>query len=315
MKIEEIIQTWAKNRGYCVAAGDISLLDEARSSLQKRRDRGEIEETFFRDYLDNFSYLESSRLKEPRAILLVALPRPAHILSFSLGGKTVETVLPPTYVRYRKIFSDTRDDLGTALSATNCQLELLNAPLKSLANILGLLSYGWNNIGYIDGLGSYFQLVGLLTDKRIGEIGKRRRPAPKILTRCRECQFCAKACPTGAIDGDRVLLHAEKCYTVFSESPKEIPVNLKPPSIKCLIGCMRCQQVCPENKGLLRYEQTAVSFDSEETVVLLNGEERGSGQVAARAREKFYKLELTEDVPIFVRNLKRMLKLRRIATY
>lgn len=78
---------------------------------------------------------------------------------------------------------------------------------------------------------------------------------------------------------------------------------------------MRCQQVCPENKGLLRYEQTAVSFDSEETVVLLNGEERGSGQVAARAREKFYKLELTEDVPIFVRNLKRMLKLRRIATY
>jgi epoxyqueuosine reductase len=311
MKIEETVRAWAKKKGFKVAAGGVSLLEEVRSSLQKRRDRGEIEDVFFRDYLDNFSYLESCRLKKPQSILIVALPRTAHTLSFSVGGKTVETILPPTYVLYLKSFSDVRDDLEAAVSAYNCHLEILNAPLKTSANLLGLLSYGRNNIGYIDGLGSYFQLVGLVSDKHIGEISRLASPVPKLLPKCLECRICAKACPTGAIDKDRILLHAEKCYTLFSESPNPIPEDLKPPSTKCLIGCMRCQQVCPENRGLLKYEGAAVSFDSEETGVFL-GETRGSSRAKERVRAKFLKLGLTEDISIFRRNFERLLKIRRI---
>jgi epoxyqueuosine reductase len=277
MKIEETIRAWAKSRSYQAAAGGVSLLEEVRSSLQRRRDKEEIEDAFFRDYLDNFSYLEGCRLKNPQSFLIVALPRPAHTLSFSVGGKTVETILPPTYVRYHKSFSGVRDDLEAAVSAHNCQLEILSAPLKALANRLGLLLYGRNNIGYIDGLGSYFQLAGLLSDKHIGDISRLAGPEQKLLPKCLECRICAKACPTGAIDGDRILIHAEKCYTLFSESPEPIPEDLKPPSTKCLIGCMRCQQVCPENRGLLKYEEAAVSFDSEETGVFL-GETWGSSR-------------------------------------
>ncbi len=167
VKIEETVQGWAQNRGYHVAAGGISLLEEVRTSLQKRGDGGEIEAAFFRNNLDIFSYLEGCPLKNPQSILIIAIPRPAHILSFSLDSKTIETILPPTYVRYRNIFSEVRDDLGEAVSGNNCHIEILSAPLKALANQLGLLSYGRNNIGYIYGLGSYFQLVGLVSDKRI----------------------------------------------------------------------------------------------------------------------------------------------------
>ncbi len=312
MNVVSAIQAWAQNRGYHVVAGGISKLEEAQASLQKRREGGEIEDGFFRNNLDNFTYLENSQLKNPKSILIIAVPRPAHILSFSLDSKTIETILPPTYVRYLNIFSEVLGDLEAAVSTYNCRFEILSAPLKALANQLGLISYGRNNIGYIDGLGSYFQLVGLVSDNHIGELKKPIGDEKRLLPRCQDCRICADACPTGAIDGDRILLHGEKCYTLFSESPEQIPEDLKSPSPKCLIGCLRCQQVCPENRGLLRYEKASVSFDSEETRAFI-GEDGESGQVMERARAKFLKLELTEDIPIFARNFKRMLKLRRLA--
>jgi len=311
MKVEEAIHAWAKNRGYRVAAGNISLLEEIRGTLQKRRDAGEIEPAFYRDNLDVFTYLENCTLKDPQSVLVVAVPRPAHVLSFSVVGKTIETILPPTYVRYRKIFEEVRDDLKAALAGLDCRLELLSAPLKALGNRLGLLSYGRNNVGYIDGLGSYFQLVGFVSDKRIEGKGFLPRPADILLPRCPDCRLCAKACPAGAIDRERVLIHAEKCYTLFSESPEPIPEGLKPPSPKCLVGCLRCQQVCPENKGLLRYEEAAVSFDADETAAFL-GLGAKAGPVMNRARAKLLKLGLTEGLPVFARNLERLLKLWRV---
>jgi epoxyqueuosine reductase len=312
MKIEETIQAWAKRNGYHTAEGSISLLKKVRASLKKRWEHEEIEDAFFRNYLEGFSYLDGCRLENPQSILIIAVPRPAHILSFSLETQVVETTLPPTYVRYRKIFSEVRDDLEEAVSAFSCRLEILSAPLKALASLMGLISYGRNNIGYIQGLGSYFQLVGIVLDKRIG--GKRRIIGSKqsLLSRCRDCRICVETCPTGAISKDRFLLHAEKCYTLFSESSEPIPEGLKPPSPKCLIGCLRCQQVCPENRRLLRYEKAAVSFDLEETLTFLN-EAQAANLLRKRARSKLLKLELTEDFPIYARNLKRMFELRRIA--
>ncbi|MGB7296871.1 MAG: 4Fe-4S double cluster binding domain-containing protein [Candidatus Aminicenantales bacterium] len=311
MKIGDAIQNWAKKKGYRVAAGGVAELEEVRTTLRKRRDEGEIAADFFRENLDVFTYLDGCSLKNPKSILIVAVPLPAHILSFSVAGKTVETILPPTYVRYRRIFEEVRDDLGAALADLGCRVELLNAPLKALGNRLGLLSHGRNNIGYIEGLGSYFQLVGLVSDKRIDERCLSPRAVEKLLPRCRDCRLCAKACPTGAIDRERILIHAEKCYTLFSESPKPIPEGLKLPSPKCLIGCLRCQQVCPENKGLLRHEKAAVSFDSDETAAFLglSGESR---RIVDRVQTKFHKLGLTEGIPVFARNLEFMLKLRRI---
>lgn len=311
MKIQDAVEAWAKNRGYRFAAGDVSLVEEVRSALQKRREAGEIEAVFYRNYLDSFSYLEKASLKKSQSIIIISVPRPAHILSFSLGDRKIETILPPTYVRYRGIFEEVRDDLADALSGLDCRLEILNAPLKALGNRLGLLAYGRNNIGYVNGLGSYFQLVGLVSDKRFGEDSAHPGPPGTLLPRCRDCRICAAACPTGAIDKARILLHAEKCYTLFSELSKPIPEGLKPPSPKCVIGCMRCQQVCPENKGLLRYEEAAVSFSPEETEVFLGiAGRRGRG--FNRVRAKYLKLGLTEGPPILSRNLRYMLEIQGV---
>jgi len=310
MTIQDAVKDWAKNKGYRFAAGSVSLVDEVRSALQKRREAGEIEAIVYRNYLNSFSYIEKLSLKNPQSIIIIAVPRPAHILSFSLGGRKIETILPPTYVRYRAIFEDVRDDLARAICSLDCRLEILSAPLKALGNRLGLLAYGRNNIGYITGLGSYFQLVGLVSDRRLDEeSAPPRKHEEALLPKCRDCRICAAACPTGAIDRTRFLLRAEKCYTLFSESLDPIPKGLKPPSPKCLIGCMRCQQVCPENKGLLRYEEASVSFSPEETEAFLGIAEK-RGKELGRVKAKYRKLGLTEGLPVFSRNFRYMLELQ-----
>jgi epoxyqueuosine reductase len=304
-----IIRAWAKIRGYRVALGSVSLLEEVRNSLQKRRESGEINADFYRENLDVFTYLDGVSIKNPRSVIIVAIPAPAYVLTFISGGKTIETILPPTYLNYRKKFAEVRDDLAKALEGSGFRVELLNAPLKALGNRLGLLSYGRNNLGYIEGLGSYFQLVGLVSDMPVKAESVTSGPAEKLLPRCEKCRICAAACPTGAIGRDRILLHAEKCYTPFSESIRPIPNGLNPPSPKCLIGCLRCQELCPEDKGLLRQESAPVSFDAEETAAFLGMKPAAEGPALERALAKFKKLGLSEGLPIYRRNLRRLLRI------
>ena len=309
MKTEEIVKEWAKTRGYRAAVGSVSLLEVVRNGVRKRHEAGEIEAGFYRDNLDIFTYLDGVPLENPRSVILVAVPMPAYVLAFTVGDKRIETILPPTYVRYRKTFAEVRDNLAATLLGSGFRVELLNAPLKALANRLGLLFYGRNNVGYIDGLGSYFELVGLVSDLPFEEKKMPPRPAEKLLPRCEKCRICAAACPTGAIEKERILLHAEKCYTLFSESPNPIPEDLKPPSPKCIIGCLKCQELCPENKGLLRHESASVSFDAEETEAFLGMKPEADGRALDRVQAKFKELGLSEGLPVFRRNLERLLRI------
>jgi epoxyqueuosine reductase len=309
MESEGTIQAWARKRGYRNAVGSVTHLEEVRRSLQRHRESGEIDPGFYRENLDAFTYLDGVPLTNPRSVIIVAVPAPAYILTFVVGSKTVEAILPPTYLNYRKKFVEVRDDLAKALAEFGYRVELLNAPLKALGNRLGLLCYGRNNVGYIEGLGSYFQLVGLVSDMPIDIEALPSMPGEKLLPRCGKCRICAAACPTGAIGGDRILLHAEKCYTLFSESIRPIPESLKPPSPKCLIGCLRCQELCPEDKGLLRQERAPVSFDAEETAAFLGLKPAADGPAFERALAKFRELGLTEGLRLFRRNLAQLLRI------
>lgn len=303
MPIKETLREWAGDRGYRFATAPVSLLNDVRRSLEERRDSGEISPDFFRDNLSFFTYLDGTSMDNPVSIVLIAVPRPAHVLTFSMAGGIKEMLLPPTYVNYQKMFKDVRDDLAGALADYGCRLEVLSAPLKALGNRMGFLKHGRNNIGYVKDLGSYLQLVGLVSGKPLHDEDFAPRPEEALLDRCVECRICAKACPTQAINLQRVLIHAEKCYTLFSESMNPIPEGLRPPSPQCLIGCLRCQDVCPENKGLLRYARTAVSFTARETGYFLNlapGSERGIDV----AREKFRELGVSADVLLYARNLR-----------
>jgi|GEM_PF-70448 len=320
---EDRLRNWADKRGYRVALAATLVLDVVRSKLEERRDAGLIDAAFFRENLAGFRFLDECRIPGPKSLLMVAVPSPVHILSFVYRDRRIEGLIPPTYVNYRKTFEDVLADMkANALAGEGgpIAIEVLKAPLKSLAVHMGLASYGRNNITYVPGLGSGYQLCGYVVGTaarpagdqdrtQAGRAAKRDRRAHKfhgvdgrpgsphgdwpetVMDRCAKCRACVVACPTGAIREDRFLISAERCYTLFSESKKPVPEWARLPKSMCLIGCLNCQEVCPANRRRLKYEPWGVDFTAEEADAVLElgrrlkagSGSRGTGRGAGRS--------------------------------
>ncbi len=244
-----------------------------------------------------------------KSLVLVAIPKPAFILPFYYRGKRRQAILPPTYVDYHPTFRRVRDDAFAAISGGQYRIEILRAPLKSLAVLTGLVKYGRNNVTYHSELGSFIQLVGLIADMELeaATTGSSVDAKDNLMKLCETCRACIKACPTGAIDEKRVLLHAEKCYTPISESAGKLPDSPLPPSPECVVGCMTCQNVCPMNKGKLRHEEVEFYLSEEEISFILCSPDKNA-KLWQQIKRKFDSLGLTEGIDIYARNLKRLVK-------
>ncbi len=297
------IDAWSQERGYLVGIGGIDLLKNVKKELEQRKVTKEIDPNFFEENLSFFRDLNTSEINHSSSLIVVAVSRSAHIVSFELGTKIIEMILPPTYVGYRSLFVTIRQDLEKHVFAGQVKITTLSAPLKALASLLGVVSYGRNNITYIPEFGSYFQLVSFLANTPLPKTEFIESNRKKELKECANCGACIKACPMGVISKDRFLIYAEKCYTLFSESISPIPSEIHPPSPDCIIGCMKCQMVCPVNKGRLKYKNTGVSFSSEETHAVLDAE-RMNPKLSEAIAAKFSVLSLSESSDIVFRNFR-----------
>jgi epoxyqueuosine reductase len=290
------LQDWAAERGFRVAWGGVRVLHEVRAELARHRTTGELDANFYTSNLDFFRYENSSeRIADVKAVIVVAVPRPAHRLTFELETGPFEVTLPPTYVRYSALFKEVRDDITSKIPELRGHLEVLVAPLKSVACRLGLVTYGRNNLTYIPDWGSYFQLVGYITDEDIGIADDWRSKPLRLMPECENCGICCSVCPTGAINDERILLHAELCTTLFSEQPGDLNHGL---SFDCLFGCLECQQICPANSGLLRIESAGVTFDRRETEAILSGYGARACDNTESVPRKIAALGLTEEALI-----------------
>ncbi len=306
MTPQNALVEWAQQRGYRIGFAGIDLLEAVKNRIEKRREQGEFAPGFFEENLNVFKYLEGLSMQQPQSLVMVLVPRPAHILRFEHEEKTIETILPPTYVNYRGLFESVRKDLESNALGTTGTVETVQVPLKSLAICLGLVAYGRNNVTYAPEFGSYFQLLGYVTDIPLGTSAENIQ-LERYLPTCSSCRICLKTCPTGAIAEDRFLLHAEKCYTLHSESLRPIPAHMKQPSPDCLIGCLKCQQVCPVNKGHFRKELVPISFTTEETSAMIEEGDFQNERLAGSIQAKFDTLAVTEGLSVFRRNLRQML--------
>jgi epoxyqueuosine reductase len=346
--LEKRLRDWAAARGYGIAIAGIGVIEAVREKLEARRSSGEIEAGFYKENLDKFRFLEGIVIPGPKCVVMVAVPCPIHVLPVTVGGRKIDALIPPTYVKYNATFADVLGDMKETALGTEAAVETIKAPLKSLAVHMGLVVYGRNNITYVPGLGSGHQLCGYVVGMGEGPVeGDAKPSSPKTgegetgpaascsapgaaadwretaLERCADCRACVKACPTGAIREDRFLISAERCFTLLSESRKPLPAWAKPPKSICLIGCMACQQVCPENKGRLKTSPSGLEFTAGETEAVLEaGRRLAAGEPASRAGDKragkdpafesvlakFETLGLTEDLDVMGRNLDFFLK-------
>jgi epoxyqueuosine reductase len=308
--LETSIKEWADRQGYKVAWGPISLIESIRADFDNLRKAGALDPEFALEALSWFRFPEGLPIENPRSVVILVVPRPSHSVSFELERGRLDTMLPPTYVDYRKTMAKIRDRVRTEVLEPDCQIELLPAPLKATAAKLNLILYGRNNISYVRGIGSYYELVGLLTDVELQPPCDHGSAGPAHLPECNSCDRCIRACPTQAINEDRFLINAERCLTRYNESKDPFPDSVPPSAHHCLIGCLVCQRVCPLNLGLHRVDPTGVAFNREETEAFLKWREDSDDPVWSAVCAKLKGLGLTENGAILSRNLHALLNRR-----
>jgi epoxyqueuosine reductase len=304
--VKDGVLRWAGERGFQVGWGSPEIVGEVRAGLLERCRNHELDPELVREELTSVSSWEMPDWAV--SVIVVVTPSEAFRVGFDLGDRLLETILPPTYRRYRETIEDVRRDLQEH-GLPGARVDHLHAPLKDVAARLGLVRYGRNNVTYAAGFGSYLQLCGYVTDAPLAEGSLSPRP-PMLLPECDGCDACLLACPTGAIGRDRVLLHAERCLTFANERPGEWPEWVPGAAHHCLMGCLACQRSCPANPRL-SVASSGVTFSFDETRVLLGGAVSPGASCNAAIHDKLVDLGQPSAEAVLGRNLRALMDRRR----
>jgi epoxyqueuosine reductase len=208
-----------------------------------------------------------------RSIVIAAVARPLTQANLAWRGQTREIPVPPHYAGYYAVPRALAAKVDELLRPSGYGAAFHEPPLKTLAACAGLTRYGRNNVTYVEGLGSWLQLGACVSDAPPPDDAP--WGAPEALDRCERCSACLRACPTAAIQADRFLLHTERCLTWHNEDDAPIPDWIDPSAHHCAVGCLRCQQVCPENVRVPLVQAVPEWFDEAETAAILAAEEAG----------------------------------------
>ena len=259
-----------------------------------------FDETFYQERLTSFDFGPPEALPGAESVVVVAVPRPQARTTFTWQGRTLALILPPTYAGYEQVRHEVGDLLAEWLAPEGGRVARAALPLKALAVCSGLGEYGRNNICYVPCMGSFCQLVAFYA----GAPGEEAAwGEPQMMARCETCEACRVHCPTGAIPAERFLLHAERCLVFHNERAAEhsFPAWIDPAAHHCVMGCMRCQQFCPEDRPFLGWVEGDWVFSEEETALLMQG--GPAAQLPATTRQKLAELALLDDVALLPRNL------------
>ncbi len=293
----------AQAAGWTAAVVAAESLDEVRGRVTDTLAAGELPGPTAEHLAEETGFAWPSELPEVRSVVVAATPRPLTRATLTVQGRAHEVAVPPHYAGYHTIPDGLTAVVAEALAAGGHRAVRFEPPLKTLAAGSGLARYGRNNVAYVPGLGSYLMLAACATDAP--------PPAdtpwggPRQLARCERCTACLRACPTGAIRADRFLLQTDRCLTSTNESDAPFPDWVDPAWHHTAVGCLRCQQSCPENAGVgLRLTDPEV-FDEEETAAIL----AGAADLGPAVRERLGRCGLDYSPTLIARNLHALIDL------
>jgi epoxyqueuosine reductase len=263
--IAGLICSRLEEKGYRGKVVPVEHVAQLKSEIEEGIGQRKIAAGVHDRYLAEFQFDVSSRVPKARSIIITAAPQPQRRVTFRFKGRSHSAMIPPTY--YNDTDKQIKNILQNILVFNDYQLYPAALPSKLLATRSGLARYGKNNITYVEGLGSFVRLRAFLSDL---PVGRSEWSEPQAMKACNRCQACLNECPTRAIAQDRFLLHAERCLTFFNEGSEEFPGWIDPAWHNSLVGCMRCQLVCPVNKPFFEWVEDGEDFDETETGLILN---------------------------------------------
>lgn len=287
-----------REKGWSGQIVPIDHIEDLRHAIISRKEEGLIDEKLYEDQFSFFSFDPPPDMPGARSIIIVAVPTPQLRIIFNWQGSRKAVTVPPIYAGYTQRTENIQEILEGWLKPEGYHIAKPQLPLKTLAVFSGLAKYGRNNICYVEGMGSFLQLVSAFTDLPCDNDPWQE---PKNLDRCESCITCLNHCPTKAISRDRFLLYAEKCLTYHNESASDFPDWINPSWHHCLTGCMRCQAICPENKAVKNWIEDRAEFSEEETALFIRGVP--PDQLPEKMAIKIKDLKINENYRLLSRNL------------
>jgi len=287
-------------QGYQARIVSNRRLYDLRQTIERFRKQGLFDEGFYQERLAGFVFRPPENFPEAQSLIILAFKDPQVRFYFNWRGTRMPVMVPPTYLHWQEKDRQAERLLSVLLGVENYRVTPAIVPKKLLAVCSGLAAYGKNNITYIEGMGSFHRLAAFYSDLPCEQDGWRE---PNVMERCAQCLNCLRGCSTGAIEPERFLLRAERCITFQNEKPGQVafPDWIEGSCHNCLMGCMHCQSVCPENRSLLDWHEEGAEFSEEETGLLLEG--LPLTQLPAALVEKLEHWDLLESLDILPRNL------------
>jgi epoxyqueuosine reductase len=294
---EDVIEALAR-RGWSARVVAAARLTDLRARVATVLDSGDLPEEASARFADEVAFALPEDLAA-RSVIVGAVARPLTQATLTVGGAERTVPVPPHYAGYFTAPDGLAEAANAALAPLGYRAVLFEPPLNTRAAGAGLARYGRNNITYVPGLGSYLMLAACVSDAPPPGDAAWAEPLP--LARCERCSACLRACPSGAIRGDRFLLETARCLTFVNEDPAPFPAWIDPAWHTCAVGCLRCQQACPENAGVELTVDPPEVFDERESAAILAATARSDLAPATLAKLEACGLDYSPD--LIARNL------------
>lgn len=309
MMVAKELLAGLEGRGFKARLVSVRRLADVGERIEGLHRQGQFDQGFYEERLAWFEFRPPGELPEAQSIVVATVPQKQIRLVLHWRGQEIAVVVPPTYLHWQATNKSVLDAVAELLSPHGFRAAAAALPVKTLVVHSGLGTYGRNNLTYVRDLGSFHRPVAVRTDLPVDA-------APwqdaRMLDGCEKCAACQRACPTGAIGQDRFLLHAERCLTFHNEKPGNVPFPewVHPSWHECLVGCMYCQRVCPQNRAVLDQVEAGPVFTEEETELLLQGTAAGSMPTDTIAKLQAH--DLVEYLDVMPRNLGALVARERI---
>lgn len=224
----------------------------------------QLYESYIHGYID-FSIKE----KYPSALslIIIATPSPQVDLKFQIKSSDYWFKIPPIYSDRIEVTERIKKITSEIFGNNGYNTFPVVLPKKLIAVKSGLARYGKNNLAYVKGMGSYHRLTLFATDLPCENDSWQNI---QMLDRCEKCFACQKNCPTSAISNNNFVIKAERCLTYLNEQAGQFPDWVDTVAHNCVIGCIKCQDACPENKSYILVSKFKEEFSERETNMILN---------------------------------------------
>lgn len=246
----------------------INHIQELESEYEKSFENSlidkQLHKRYIKDYID-FSLKE--KYPSIHSLIIIATPSPQVDIKFQIENKEFWLKIPPIYSDRLELAGRIKEITSEIFDNNGYKTFPVILPKKLIAVKSGLAKYGKNNLAYVNGMGSYHRLTLFAADLHCENDSWQKT---QMLGRCEKCFACQKSCPTSAIGDNNFVIKAERCLAYLNEQTGLFPDWVDPISHNCIIGCIKCQDSCPENKSYISASKFKEEFNEKETHMILN---------------------------------------------